>query len=293
MASDPEALLRKSQLELECLLDFDVDSANRSRDFIVRQAQSCDAKSQGAMHWVLNSPRFRYWIQRKGPDVLLLNGNLEDGMARFSAMSLLCGVLVESLRQQQGVYVLHFFCGMHNSRSDPGSGPNGMIRSLIIQLLSMQLFDTNFVNFGQWKERIGSYSLPWLVKLFGRLIEQLPNMVVFCIIDGISVFEVEPWASELQLVVEALLETVTNELNAHVKMLFACATASRYLSGRLAEQNKLSIPMGAGDSRLLTDRTAYLELDRDKQLMQEEDTGWPIASHYRPSYADVYEQGYE
>ena len=158
----------------------------------------------------------------------------------------------------------------------------------------MQQFDVNFMNFGHWKEGIKSNNLPTLGKLFDRLVEQLPDVVVFCVIDGISIFEVEPWASELLLILETLLGVVTNdEVSARVKLLFACASRSRYLSGRLAEQNVISVPGNAGNPRLLTSRTTQHELSGDKRLIWEEETGGRNAPQYHPSYADVYEQGYD
>ncbi|KAF2827493.1 hypothetical protein CC86DRAFT_211978 [Ophiobolus disseminans] len=246
------------------------------------------------MHWVLQSTRFKHWIQSNNSDVLLVIGNLEDGMARIPAMSFLCSMLVGSLRHQRNVYVLHSFCGTRNSRSHPESGLRGMIRSLTSQLLSMHEFDTGSMNVGRWKAGIRSNSSSTLGRLFGRLIEQLPDVVVFCVIDGISLFEMEPWNVELQPIVETLLEAVASrEASARVKLLFACTTMSIYLSCRLAERNRLSIPTDAGNSRLLTSRTAHFELTKNNQLLYEEETNCSGTSRYRPSLVDVYEHGFE
>ncbi|KAH7091246.1 hypothetical protein FB567DRAFT_518271 [Paraphoma chrysanthemicola] len=294
MTRHPEMTSMTSQLALRRLLKTDEDTAGKDLEHVTRQAQSSDEISQGAMHWVLQSSRFRHWVQTTESDVLLINGNLEDGMARITAMSLLCAMLVGSLRQQQGVYVLHYFCGTHNSRMDPTSGPSGMIRSLANQLLSMQQFDVHFIEYGQWKEAIEADSLSTMGRLFERLAEQVPAMMVFCIIDGISLFENETWCTELQLVINVLLQTTRNqELGAHVKLLFTCAAGSRALSSRLPRQNQLSVPAGAGHARLLTSRTANNELTRNGQLLFEEEMERSKVSPYYPTYMNIYDQGCE
>jgi hypothetical protein len=140
------------QLQLQSHLHHDPASVNEDLDRACRNARSCDLQSQGAMHWVLQSPRFKHWIQSPAPDALVVDGNLADGMARYSATSLLCGMIIQSLVKQKAIHVLSFFCGSHNSRSDPLSGPGGLLRSLISQLLSIQQYDVGFLKFGQWIE---------------------------------------------------------------------------------------------------------------------------------------------
>ncbi|KAJ4354144.1 uncharacterized protein N0V89_005877 [Didymosphaeria variabile] len=286
-AIDRNVDLRGLQLQLGSHLGHTLEDVGQDLDLVTRNAQSCDAQSQGAMHWVLQSPRLKRWIQSPYSDVLAVDGNLEDGMARYSSTSLLCGMLIQSLREQKGVHVLHFFCGTHSSRFDPLSGPRGLLQSLIAQLLSIQQFDVGFLRFGQWEGGLRANSINTLCRLFKRLVEQLPNSVVFCIIDGISIFEVETWLDELHLVVRTLLETVADEqLIARLKFLGTAASRSRCLNSLLSERDRLSVPTNGGDQRLLTSRSAYSELVDGRRSPM-------FGAGGHSSYEDMYDKGFD
>jgi len=289
IATSKDAASSRHQLVLQLhrLLDYDPEMAEKDLQFMLRQAQSSDTKSQNAVYWVLQSPRFKQWIQSPGSDVLVVDGNLEDGSARYSAMSLLCGLTIQSLRSQAPACVLHFFCGAHNSKRGAASGPCGMIRSLTAQLLSLRPFDVGFMKSGYWKEGLETQSPSMIGRLFRRLLEQLPRMMVFCIIDGASLFDAEPWTGELWEVFQALLGVVADQqLGAQVKLLVASTTRSRCMGSMLDERNILSVPVDNGSARSLTDRAMKSELAKDESR--------PVASStYFPSFENVYEQGYE
>jgi hypothetical protein len=278
---------RQLQLQLQSHLHHDPASVNEDLDRACRNARSCDLQSQGAMHWVFQSPRFKHWIQSPAPDALVVDGNLTDGMARYSATSLLCGMIIQSLVKQKAIHVLSFFCGSHNSRYDPLSGPGGLLRSLISQLLSIQQFDVGFLKFGQWIEGPLINDIRTLSRLFGRLFEQLPNTVIFCIIDGFSILEDETWAWELQLVLKTLISTVTEgQANARLKLLITSTTRSRFLNGLMNDGDRLLIPTEGGDQRFLTSRSMDYELadDRRQPMYRTAD---------RSSYESIYDSGFE
>ena len=280
--------LKNLQLQLESHLGHSQAASSQDLDVMTRSAQSCDVRSQGAMHWVLQSARFKFWLQSQLPDVLAVNGNLEDGMARYSSTTLLCGMLIRSLREQEATHVLHFFCGAHNSRHDSSSGPRGLIHSLIAQLLSIQQFDVGFLRFGQWEEGIKANNIGAYCRLFSRLVEQLPSSVVFCIIDGVSLLETEDWIEDLQLVLQTLLTTAADEqLNMRIKLLTTSTSRSRCLDHMLSESNKLHVPVDVGNRQLLSSRIAHNELKDGRRS--------PMYGGFRPdsSYEDVYDTGFE
>ena len=284
---DPTAQRHQHQVQLQQYLDTDSDTATKDLNFVLRQAQSSDARSQSAMYWVLQSPRFKYWVQSLDADVLAVNGNLEDGTARYSAMSLLSGILIQSLGQQQSARVLQFFCGAHSARNDPIGGPSGMIRSLVAQLLSLQPLDVGFLDSVYWKEGLQTQNPVTLGRLFHRLLEQLSDVVVFCIIDSISVFETDRWATELQSVLQALLDAVADrQLRLRFKLLVTSTSRNRCLSGIIDERNILNVPADMGTARPMTDRLVELEMSRDgKERIP--------SARYDASFEDVYSQGYD
>lgn len=279
--------LKNLQLQLESHLSHSQAVSSQDLDVMTRSAQSCDARSQGAMNWVFQSARFKFWLQSQLPDILAVNGNMEDGMARYSSTTLLCGLLIQSLREQKATHVLHFFCGAHNSRHDSSAGPRGLIHSLIAQLLSIQQFDVGFLRFGQWQEGIKANNVGAYCRLFSRLVEQLPSSVVFCIIDGVSLLETEDWIEDLQLVLQTLLNTAADEqLNTQIKLLTTSTSRSRCLDHMLSESNKLRVPADAGNRHLLSSRTAQNELKDGRRS--------PMYGN-RPtsSYEDFYDTGFE
>lgn len=282
-SKDPEIL----QLQLESHLGHSQAVSGRDLDVMTRSAQSCNVRSQGAMHWVLQSPRFKFWLQSPFPDILAVNGNLEDGMARYSSTTLLCGMLIRSLREQEATHVLHFFCGAHNSRHESSAGPRGLIQSLIAQLLSIQRFDVGFLRFAQWEGGIKANNVGAYCRLFSRLVEQLPSSVIFCIIDCVSLFETENWIEDLQLVMKTLLETAADEhSNTRIKLLTISTSRSRCLDHMLSESNKLHVPADTGNRLLLSSRTVHNELNNGRRSPMH---GVRLTSPYE----NVYDTGFE
>ena len=288
IAHEKSMNLKNLQLQLEAHLGHSQAASGQDLDVMTRSAQSCDVRSQGAMHWVFQSARFKFWLQSQLPDILAVNGNFEDGVARYSATTLLCGMLIRSLQEQEATHVLHFFCGAHNSRRDSSAGPRGLIHSLIAQLLSIQQFDVGFLQSRQWEEGIKANNVGVYCLLFFRLVEQLPSSVIFCVIDGVSLLETEGWIEDLQLVLQTLLNTAADEqLNTRIKLLATSTSRSRCLDHMLSESNKLHVPADAGNRQLLSSRAAHNELKDGRRS--------PMYGGVRPnsSYEDAYDTGFE
>lgn len=253
--------LRAFQSGVRSLLQVDIDTDCPMLTTVMRQAQFFDQEEQGRAQWALRTDRFKSWLQARASDALLINGNGSDGLARWSSMSLLSALLAHSLSQQQSAYILNFFCGHHNSMGDPVSGPVGMMRVLITQLLSAHNFDLGFVRFGDWFDGLRVHDLSTLCRLFHKLLTQLPSVVVFCIIDGVSLFETSRWSEELAPVLRRLQFSVADDsLDCHFKVLFTSATISRGVKEILGPDNTLSTPSFAGDGSLLTDRSVMRSL---------------------------------
>ena len=269
---------RSIQIALLGLLRTDTDSAERDLERVLRQSQSFDIRSQGRVQWALQTPRFQQWLQSKHSDALLINGNTDDGLARCSPMSMLSAMLIRSLEQAGGVFVSHFSCGSHNSSGDPLSGPTGMLRSLNAQFLSTRQFDTGFLRTSRAYEELRTHDLDALHRLLRILLGQLPNIVVFCIIDGISLFESERWRNETATVVRRLQHISSDEtLECRFKLLFTTPTISRCANEVLRRENILSIPADAGNGRLLTDRSIRSDLSLQRSRSAEDRTELEVA----------------
>jgi hypothetical protein len=233
----------------------DEETANDDLTFMFRQAQSIDIQAQSQGRWLLRSARFQEWICSSRSGILLTDGNSEKyGMARCSPMTLTCAVLAQGLAKRDGTQVIHFFCGTHNTSGDNLAGPTGLIRSLIIQILTRNELDLSFMDSGRWYEHLEKQDPLVLCNLFHRIVAQLPGMALFCIIDGVSLFEKEQWRAQIELVVWKLREMVADPtLNVVLKLLMTSPGISRVVKGILRSEDRIWIPKdAAAEGKLLT-----------------------------------------
>lgn len=143
-------------------------------------------------------------------------------------MSSLCAALISGLVQQDRAQIVYFFCGTHNTSGDSLGGPAGLVRSLIAQLLTLRKFDIDFIRFGPWNERIQRNDLAVLCAVFRELVTQLPDTILFCIIDEVSLFETDQWRSQMLEVMRSLTLLAGDEiLGAVFKLLVTSPGVSK------------------------------------------------------------------
>lgn len=186
------------------------------------------------------TPEFQRWLASHRPDLLLVDGNAYiPGPGRISAMSIFCAVLVLGLMKSKKHIVLHFFCGQHTTTKDNMSGPKGLMRSIITQLLYCgKQFDIDFIDSRTYRESLEAHSLPHLCDTFCKLIEQIQlDTSVFCVVDGVSLYEGDHWLDELFCVFETLNALVENE---HLQPVFKLLLTSPFVSRQLGHQTATS-----------------------------------------------------
>ena len=102
----------------------------------------------------------------------------------------------------------------------------------------MPKLDLSFITADKLK-KLKDHDIPLLCNLFVKLMKQLPEgQVVFCLIDGVSFYEINRLTNDFIVVVDALVALIGDKkLSAVVKLLFSAPRLSRYIPGRLdAEQ---------------------------------------------------------
>ncbi len=79
-------------------------------------------------------------------------------------------------------------------------------------------------------------------------------MALFCIIDGVSLFEKEQWRAQIELVVWKLREMVADPtLNVVLKSLMTSPGISRVVKGILRSEDRIWIPKDVvAEGKLLT-----------------------------------------
>jgi hypothetical protein len=84
---------------------------------------------------------FKQWQAEDESPPLFIEGGLPVSSRRSTALSIVSTTLVKSLQDSARATSIYFFCGMHDKLQDPVCGPQGMVRSLISQVLRQ--FDVN------------------------------------------------------------------------------------------------------------------------------------------------------
>jgi hypothetical protein len=158
----------------------------------------------------MQTPKLHSWITTRCSSALFLNLNTPAVSPLHASSSFLPAKLVQSINEQpsENIITLAFFCGAHTRRNDPHSGPHGTMRSLVAQLLeSHPGFDLQTV---RRIAQLRGGDVHGLCEIFHELVAQLPaDVVVFCVVDGVTVFEERMGLRESgEEVVKALVRTV-------------------------------------------------------------------------------------
>jgi hypothetical protein len=108
---------------------------------------------------------------------------------------------------------LVFFCGRHlDTRAGPIGG-EGIIKSLVAQLLQQQIFDTRQLHQEIDLNKVNSGDVVELCVLFRWLARRVPeNVTLFCLIDGIILYERSDHEYTMGQVLAYLLE-LTRDLS--------------------------------------------------------------------------------
>ncbi|KAL9607543.1 MAG: hypothetical protein Q9204_009319 [Flavoplaca sp. TL-2023a] len=121
-------------------------------------------------------------------------------------MSYLCALLSTTLQHTEPVVSFTFFCGLHVAEMDPIRGPTGIVRSLVRRLLDVYYFDLDFIDLG-FEEQLRQHNMGALLDLFSSLFKQLPeDLVLFCVIDGVSFYESAGQIDDLETVIGFLVD---------------------------------------------------------------------------------------
>ncbi|KAH8178564.1 hypothetical protein LIA77_00083 [Sarocladium implicatum] len=223
--------------------------------------------------YVLLEPRFREWIMPSNGrgDLILVHGRLGHRTeGKISGLSVIAA-LFSAVRQFPQFVVLHHFCGLHGLGNQAGSGPTGLLQTLIAQLLVYINGNSGFAVLPGMHENAnlledvadGDFaSLCWFFAFLFRHLD--PDLVVYCIIDGIDTFEGDlgDWASHMRDVVD-LLNGLAAEAGARGPVLKVLLTAA-----------ERSIKV-------------HRQLDAGRQIWLSEDKRLPHSAHHSILQSDL------
>ena len=231
------------------LLDFDVELLSNDVESTLRNVWTLDSSAQDRAVTIMASPQLQTWLTTPQSSALFINGN-HDASGRQSPLSYICSKLIDSMCSSVGdsghssILACVFFCGQHMDPDDPTVGPAGMMRNLLAQLLlSHNAFKLATI---QRLLDIDPSQVGELCTLFAALIEQLPRRyVVFCIIDGMTLYEDSPTRCEAAAEATRILLQVMETCKANgcmFKLLVTCPGSSRILYREFNEQEIIWMP---------------------------------------------------
>lgn len=180
---------------------------------------TCSLTSQGQVQSLLTHKQFVEWLNRGHPGLILVDANIEDAaLESLSVISVFCATFITSMMEvNPDDLVIQYFCGLHFSPSSPWHGPNGLVRSLIMQLLmklvamdrDMTSWNLDFINDRHYLEDLEHHDLDSLCRTLHSLLHQFPaDMSIYCIVDSISAFNVDRLFDDLSMVLDCLGQIV-------------------------------------------------------------------------------------
>ena len=191
---------------------------------------------------IMRSHKLQKWITSTDSSALFINAN-HKGSARQQPTSFVSAKLVDSmtpssssaLPEPRMTLPLAFFCGEHLQKDDPDSGPAGMMRSLLAQLLlAYRDFDLRTI---QRMQSLNYDDVNDLCDIFGLLITQLPPYVlVLCILDAISFYEDSATVCEEASIIVRALVDATEQTACTFKLLLMSSWNSRILYKDMFDQ---------------------------------------------------------
>ena len=223
------------------MLEQDVDAALRTIWALPRQ-------DQDRIVAIMLSHKLQHWITATASSAIFINANHNDYTGQqptsFISAKLLDSITPSASTTQHEPRLtlpLAVFCGEHLQRDDPDSGPDGMMRNLLAQLL-LSYPDFSFQIIQRMQKSLDYSSVNDLCDIFDLLIAQLPPyIVVFCIIDSISFFEDNAnVCEEANIAVQALVDVVerTREGGCVFKLLVMSPWNSRVLYKNMVDQEE-------------------------------------------------------
>lgn len=247
------------QRNLWTLLGMDGWTDAADMDSVARKASLVPADHRERAEQVVAKWAFKEFITVPSSSVLLVHGDFFDGVHHVSALSSVCWILANTLKGMEGFKALSFFCGCH-VEPDPGgrtAGAQGMVRTLIAQLLQQHEFDTTLLHEHINLDAVAAGDLRWLCHLFVWLACHVPRGTTsVCVVDGINFYERAEHEDAVFVVLGQVLETTRDaRLLGALKVLVTSPVPTRIVRQHAAFYNGLntvsmaSIPkMGWGAS---------------------------------------------
>lgn len=210
---------------------------------IHRGCQSQEPSDDQITRGIIEGPRFREWLCADDSSALFIEGGPALAFHGQASLPLMSCLAIKYLEGKEPAISIHHFCKRHVSPKDHIQGPQGMMRSLICQVLRLfhNQIDLGFTSGGRYREQLESHNLHILCDCFAQVVKQLPvETVLFCIIDSIDRFERHEWADDCRFMIRELQDILHEyECGPVFKLLVTSPARSRYIGGTFTSRDRL------------------------------------------------------
>ncbi|KAI0436817.1 hypothetical protein F4803DRAFT_540906 [Xylaria telfairii] len=246
--------------ELLQYLPFDLKMASQDAERCLPHNSIEKAHMQRLINLVTGDI-FRDWVKRSDKSsALLVHGNLEPGtLSSITPLSHLCAQIVKEFSNQQNVIVLSYFCGFHARPRDKDANAASMLCQLIGQLLTHPLASAANVIRSidvHHLKKIKSKDLGVLRQVFSSLIHHLQTcqIIIICILDSISFYEINARLKNTQKVLKTLMSVVRmqqqirgRDTNMVLKLMITDAARSKRAYELFKADERIDMRAAGGD----------------------------------------------
>lgn len=166
---------------------------------------------------VVEELHFQSWFKSPTSEIIVVCEDLQP----FSSwdddepprLTLLTAILIDTISSLGLPAPLFFFCAPHVREWDPLQGPLGMMKALLNQLLQ-QSADVKLpsLNHRITEQLSRSNDIQDFCDVFRAIVLDMPPTIIFCVIDGLSIFDNGVHSSDTALVVKFMRHLIA-ELN--------------------------------------------------------------------------------
>lgn len=103
---------------------------------VLQLGHSLDREETARAAVMTKTPQFKQWMHSTISGVVLVEGcGSRPQAGRVAPLSHVCATFIQVLKTDSLNTTLFFFCGQHVTEYDPLGGPQGLMRSLLAQLI--------------------------------------------------------------------------------------------------------------------------------------------------------------
>lgn len=246
---------------------IDVNHLRIAKDsaIVSRRGPTFSAEDNERAAHIVMIPQIKSLMTSPGPSIVAIDGRFDRSqIGKISPLSYMCAMLSQTIRQQSEEctasspaspqfemssrkIVLEYYCSLHTASDDYLSGPQGLMRCLVTQLILSLVangwmgpddaVNLPYLRNAMEEDLLRERALEAVCRLFTALTRCVPHGVpVYCFVDSWSAFEREdPWREDYDVVIGTLREVA----GANVKVLLTSPTMSRWLVGLLPAEQRV------------------------------------------------------